>query len=144
MIREYPTKKLIDYFIPDEKERTSDDRNVIKDRLVYIINFFEYLSTKNPIVRGRGYGRQVKIIYSLIYGNNGRFKLNSRLLKQLYKNETDKIQTSDIILWTEIYYFILFSLKGNCNIYKRFKEKRNHFLCRCEKVIENILAIEGD
>lgn len=144
MIREYPTKKLIDYFIPDEKERTSDDRNVIKDRLVYIINFFEYLSTKNPIIRGRGYGRQVKIIYSLIYGNNGKFKLNSRLLKQLYKNETDKIQTSDIILWTEIYYFILFSLRGNCNIYKRFKEKRNHFLCRCEKMIENILAIEGD
>ena len=68
MIREYPTKKLIDYFIPDEKERTSDDRNVIKDRLVYIINFFEYLSTKNPIIRGRGYGRQVKIIYlSLIH-----------------------------------------------------------------------------
>lgn len=144
MIREYPTKKLIDYFIPDEKERTSNDRNIIKDRLVYIINFFEYLSTKNPIIRGRGYGRQVKIVYSLIYGNNGKFKLNSRLLKQIYKNETDKIQTSDIIIWTEIYYFILFSLRGNCNIYKRFKEKRNHFLCRCEKMIENILAIEGD
>lgn len=140
VIESYTTKELIEYFIPDKEQRKPSDRNVIKDRLKYILVFLKYISEQGTFIAESGYGIELKIAYLILYGRNiGKTKINSTLPKKLYDGTVKKIKKSDMLLWNEIYFYMFFLLKDCSDVYNLFRDKRNQFLNKCENLIERMM-----
>lgn len=140
VIESYTTKELIEYFIPDKEQRKPSDRNVVKDRLKYILVFLKYISEQDTFIMESGYGIELKIAYLILYGKNtGKTKINSTLPKKLYDGTVKKIKKSDVLLWNEIGFYMFFALEGCSDVYSIFRDKRNQFLNKCENLIGKMM-----
>ena len=140
------TKKFLDYIWPNKADRKKGERNEIKNRLKYILNVFDELSEYCPIFDEPRYGKHIKLMYLIIYGNHDdEFAINKQMPKKLY---TQKIKRSDCVVLTEKYIYSRFMAEGKdeiCKVYLEVDiELRNQFIRECKKRLDSIIKMMDD
>lgn len=138
-------KQLLEYFIPDEKERKPSDRNEIKNKLKYTLKVMDELEKKTFFLKEPRYAKYVKIMYCTIYGNyESKYKVDKHMPKKLYQKNIEKIKNSERIILTERDIYERYVNEGKTEEYLDYLNKRRDMLTQCIEMLESVIEMKND
>lgn len=144
-IDEVKTKELLDYILPNKEKRKQNDRNEIKKRLKYILKLMEKLSEFNPVFYESKYGKNIKLMYLIVYGNyTSEFRIKRTTPKKLYDGKYKELKRSECIMLTEKYMYGRYAWEGKVEKYRVHLKRRNQLVRECGINLDSIVKMKDD
>lgn len=142
-IDEVKTKELLDYILPNKEKRKQNDRNEIKKRLKYILKLMEKLSEFNPVFYESKYGKNIKLMYLIVYGNyTSEFRIKRTTPKKLYDGKYKELKRSECIMLTEKYMYGRYAWEGKVEKYRVHLKRRNQLVRECGINLDSIVKMK--